>query len=298
MRTSVIGFPRIGKDRELKFASEKYFAGKINEAELLESGRMQREYNLKTQKTFGIDLISSNDFSFYDNVLDTAFLFNAVPQRYKDLNLPVIDTYFAAARGYQGANGNVKALAMKKWFNTNYHYIVPEIDDDTVIELTGNKPVEEFLEAKALGIDTKVDLIGPFTFLKLARYTGSKKASDFAPALTASYIKLLEKLAAEGAYKVQFDEPYLVRDLGSSDIALFEEIYKAILSKKGSLSILLQTYFGDIRDVYKNVAALDFDAIGIDFVEGRKSLDLVKSNGFPKSKILVAGVVNGKNIWR
>ena len=298
MRTSVIGFPRIGKDRELKFASEKYFAGKINEAELLESGRMQREYNLKTQKAFGIDLISSNDFSFYDNVLDTAFLFNAVPQRYKDLNLPVIDTYFAAARGYQGANGNVKALAMKKWFNTNYHYIVPEIDDDTVIELKGNKPVEEFLEAKALGIDTKVDLIGPFTFLKLARYTGAKKDSDFAPALTASYIKLLEKLAAEGANKVQFDEPYLVRDLGSSDIALFEEIYKSILSKKGTLSILLQTYFGDIRDIYDNVTALDFDAVGIDFVEGRKSLELVKSNGFPKGKILVAGVVNGKNIWR
>ena len=298
MRTSVIGFPRIGKDRELKFASEKYFAGKISEAELLESGRMQREYNLKTQKAFGIDLISSNDFSFYDNVLDTAFLFNAVPQRYKDLNLPVIDTYFAAARGYQGANGNVKALAMKKWFNTNYHYIVPEIDDDTVIELKGNKPVEEFLEAKALGIDTKVDLIGPFTFLKLARYTGSKKASDFAPALTASYIKLLEKLAAEGADKVQFDEPYLVRDLGSSDIALFEEIYKSILSKKGTLSILLQTYFGDIRDIYNNVTALDFDAVGIDFVEGRKSLEIVKSNGFPKGKILVAGVVNGKNIWR
>jgi len=298
MRTSVIGFPRIGKDRELKFASEKYFAGKINEAELLESGRMQREYNLKTQKAFGIDLISSNDFSFYDNVLDTAFLFNAVPQRYKDLDLPVIDTYFAAARGYQGANGNVKALAMKKWFNTNYHYIVPEIDDDTVIELTGNKPVEEFKEAKALGIDTKVDLIGPFTFLKLARYTGSKKASDFAAALTESYIKLLEKLAAEGANKIQFDEPYLVRDLGADDIALFEEIYKNILSKKGSLSILLQTYYGDIRDVYNNVVALDFDAIGIDFVEGRKSLELVKSNGFPKGKILVAGVVNGKNIWR
>ena len=180
----------------------------------------------------------------------------------------------------------------------NYHYIVPEIDDDTVIELTGNKPVEEFLEAKALGIDTKVDLIGPFTFLKLASYTGSKKASDFAPALTASYIKLLEKLAAEGANKVQFDEPYLVRDLESDDIALFEEIYKNILSKKGSLSILLQTYFGDIRDVYSNVVALDFDAVGIDFVEGRKSLELVKSNGFPKGKILVAGVVNGKNIWR
>ncbi len=298
MRTSVIGFPRIGKDRELKFASEKYFAGKINEAELLESGRMQREYNLKTQKASGIDFISSNDFSFYDNVLDTAFLFNAVPQRYKDLNLSAIDTYFAAARGYQGANGNVKALAMKKWFNTNYHYIVPEIDDDTVIELKGTKPVDEFLEAKALGIDTKVDLIGPFTFLKLARYTGSKKASDFAGALTAGYIRLLGKLAEEGAGFIQFDEPYLVKDLANDDIALFEKIYKNILGAKGNLKILLQTYFGDIRDIYNNVAALDFDLIGIDFVEGRKSLELVKQNGFPKGKTLVAGVVNGKNIWR
>ena len=298
MRTSVIGFPRIGKDRELKFASEKYFAGKINEAELLESGRMQREYNLKTQKTSGIDFISSNDFSFYDNVLDTAFLFNAVPQRYKDLKLSAIDTYFAAARGYQGANGNVKALAMKKWFNTNYHYIVPEIDDDTVIELKGTKPVDEFLEAKALGIDTKVDLIGPFTFLKLARYTGSKKASDFAGQLTAEYIKLIEKLAKEGAVLIQFDEPYLVRDLSSDDIALFESIYKNILSAKGNLKILLQTYFGDIRDIYNNVTSLDFDLIGIDFVEGRKSLELVKQNGFPKGKTLVAGVVNGKNIWK
>ena len=298
MRTSVIGFPRIGKDRELKFASEEFFAGKINEAELLESGRMQREYNLKTQKAFGIDLISSNDFSFYDNVLDTAFLFNAIPQRYRDLHLPVIDTYFAAARGYQGANGNVKALAMKKWFNTNYHYIVPEIDDDTVIELKGKKPVEEFLEAKALGIDTKVDLIGPFTFLKLARYTGTKKASDFAGALTSSYIKLLGKLSDEGASFIQFDEPYLVRDLTAEDIDLFETIYKNILSSKGTLKILLQTYFGDIRDIYKNVIALDFDGIGIDFVEGRKSLELVKENGFPSGKLLFAGVVNGKNIWR
>lgn len=298
MRTSVIGFPRIGKDRELKFASEKYFAGKINEAELLESGRMQREYNLKTQKASGIDFISSNDFSFYDNVLDTAFLFNAVPQRYKDLNLSAIDTYFAAARGYQGANGNVKALAMKKWFNTNYHYIVPEIDDDTVIELKGTKPVDEFLEAKALGIDTKVDLIGPFTFLKLARYTGSKMASDFAGALTAGYIRLLGKLAEEGAGFIQFDEPYLVKDLANDDIALFEKIYKNILGAKGNLKILLQTYFGDIRDIYNNVAALDFDLIGIDFVEGRKSLELVMQNGFPKGKTLVAGVVNGKNIWR
>ena len=298
MKTSVIGFPRIGRNRELKFASEKYFAGKISEAELLETGRMQREFNLKTQKGAGIDFISSNDFSFYDNVLDTAFLFNAIPQRYKDLGLSTIDTYFAAARGYQGDKGNVKALAMKKWFNTNYHYIVPEIDDDTKIELVGTKPLDEFSEAKALGVDTKVALIGPFTFLKLARYTGKKTADDFASVLTTEYIKLLNKLASLGASTIEFDEPYLVRDLSGSDIALFEDIYKQILSEKGALKIVLQTYFGDIRDIYKNVVALDFDAIGIDFVEGRKSLELVKSFGFPKGKLLVAGVVNGKNIWK
>ena len=298
MKTSVIGFPRIGRNRELKFASEKYFAGKISEAELLETGRMQREFNLKTQKGAGIDFISSNDFSFYDNVLDTAFLFNAIPQRYKDLGLSTIDTYFAAARGYQGDKGNVKALAMKKWFNTNYHYIVPEIDDDTKIELVGIKPLDEFSEAKALGVDTKVALIGPFTFLKLARYTGKKTADDFASVLTTEYIKLLNKLASVGATTIEFDEPYLVRDLSGSDIALFESIYKQILSEKGALSVVLQTYFGDIRDIYKNVVALDFDAIGIDFVEGRKSLELVKSFGFPKGKLLIAGVVNGKNIWK
>ena len=298
MKTSVIGFPRIGRNRELKFASEKYFSGKISEAELLETGRMQREFNLKTQKGAGIDFISSNDFSFYDNVLDTAFLFNAIPQRYKDLGLSTIDTYFAAARGYQGDKGNVKALAMKKWFNTNYHYIVPEIDDDTKIELVGTKPLDEFSEAKALGVDTKVALIGPFTFLKLARYTGKKTADDFASVLTTEYIKLLNKLASVGASTIEFDEPYLVRDLTGSDIALFESIYKQILSEKGALKIVLQTYFGDIRDIYKNVVALDFDAIGIDFVEGRKSLELVKSFGFPKGKLLIAGVVNGKNIWK
>ncbi|MBO4651569.1 MAG: 5-methyltetrahydropteroyltriglutamate--homocysteine S-methyltransferase [Clostridiales bacterium] len=298
MKTSVIGFPRIGRNRELKFASEKYFAGKISEAELLETGRMQREFNLKTQKGAGIDFISSNDFSFYDNVLDTAFLFNAIPQRYKDLGLSTIDTYFAAARGYQGDKGNVKALAMKKWFNTNYHYIVPEIDDDTKIELVGTKPLDEFSEAKALGVDTKVALIGPFTFLKLARYTGKKTAEDFSSVLTTEYIKLINKLAGAGAATIEFDEPYLVRDLSGSDIALFESIYKQILSEKGALSIVLQTYFGDIRDIYKNVVALDFDAIGIDFLEGRKSLELVKTNGFPKGKLLIAGVVNGKNIWK
>jgi len=142
MNTSVIGYPRIGKDRELKFASEKFFAGEISAESLQETAAEIRKEDLFKQKEAGITYISSNDFSFYDNVLDMAFLFNIVPRRYKDLGLSELETYFALARGYQGGKGNVKALAMKKWFNTNYHYLVPEIDDDTEIKLTGDKPVK------------------------------------------------------------------------------------------------------------------------------------------------------------
>ena len=298
MNTSVIGYPRIGKDRELKFASEKFFNGELDEAGLQNVAKTIRKEDLLKQKEAGITYISSNDFSFYDNVLDTAFLFNVIPQRYKDLGLSELETYFALARGYQGDKGNVKALAMKKWFNTNYHYLVPEIDDDTVIALTGSKPLDEFVEAKELGVDTKVALVGPFTFLKLAKFTGSKKISDVYAVLTAEYIKLVSLLASVGAKTIEFDEPYLVRDLGSEDIDLFKEIYSLILSNKSGAKILLQTYFGDIRDIYSEVIKLDFDLIGLDFVEGRKTLELVKTNGFPADKILVAGLVNGKNIWR
>ncbi len=298
MNTSVTGYPRIGKDRELKFASEKYFAGEIGEAELLAAAKEIRKGDLFKQKEAGITYISSNDFSFYDNVLDTAFLFNVIPQRYKDLGLSDIGTYFAMARGYQGGNGNVKALALKKWFNTNYHYLVPEIDDDTKIELTGTKPVDEFVEAKEFGVDTKPAIVGPFTFLKLAKFTGSKKISDVSSVLTAEYIKLVSVLAEKGASLIEFDEPYLVRDLSEEDIALFKEIYSSILSNKNGVKVLLQTYFGDIRDIYNDVIALDFDAVGLDLIEGRKTASIVEENGFPEEKILFAGVVNGKNIWR
>ena len=222
MKTSVIGFPRIGKNRELKFAEEKYFKGEYSEKELLEEARAQRSYGLKAQKDAGIDFISSNDFSFYDSVLDTAVFFNAIPERYKALNLSDIDTYFAMARGYQGENGNVKALAMKKWFNTNYHYIVPEIDDSTVLKLTGTKIFEDFDEAKEAGINTKPVLIGPFTFLKLARFTGSKNAFAFWESLAEEYADLTRKLNEKGADWIQFDEPSLVKDLSEEDKDLFK----------------------------------------------------------------------------
>ncbi len=298
MKTSVIGFPRIGKKRELKFAAEKYFKGESNAEVLFAEAKAQREYGLTVQKNAGIDLISSNDFSFYDGLLDTAVLFGVIPARYTELGLSSIDTYYAMARGYQGDKGNVKALAMKKWFNTNYHYIVPEIEDDTAIGLKGTKIFDEYDEALSIGIKTKPVIAGPFTFLKLARFTGSKNDADFANDLANAYVTLVKEFENKGAEWLQFDEPYLVKDLTSEDIALFKSLYGKILSAKGGIKILLQTYFGDVRDIYSELIKLDFDGIGLDLIEGRKTFELIEKNGFPEEKTLFAGLVNGKNIWR
>ena len=298
MSTSVIGYPRIGSLRELKFALEAYFKGEKSEEEIQSLARELRKEHLTTQKNAGIDFISSNDFSFYDNTLDQAVLLNIVPKRYRELDLSALEKYFAIARGYQGDKGNVKALAMKKWFNTNYHYIVPEFEDDTKIELVGTKPFDEYTEAKQLGIETKPVLVGPFTLLKLIRFTGKKGILDVKADFIRVYTEILKKFISLGTQWVQFDEPYLVHDLTANDIRLFQDLYSAILNKKENTKILLQTYFGDVRDIYTVLQSLNFDGIGLDFVEGRKTLDLVKEHGFSPVKRLFAGVVNGKNIWK
>ena len=298
MKTSIIGYPRIGSLRELKFASEKYFRGEITSSELNKTAEKLRLENLDAQRHSRLDFIPSNDFSFYDSVLDTAVLLNTIPERYKKLDLSELDTYFAMARGYQGEKGDVKAFAMKKWFNTNYHYMVPEIDDNTEIKLSGNKPFELFSESKKNGVKTKPVIIGAYTFLKLARYTGKKTASDFVDSVVSAYSELLSKFNDLGAEWIQFDEPCLVTDINSEDKELFVKLYRNILSAKSDVKVLLQTYFGDVRDCYKEICSLDFDGIGLDFIEGKKSFELVKENGFPAEKILFAGVVNGKNIWK
>lgn len=298
MSTSVIGYPRIGSLRELKFALEAYFKGEKTEDEIKALAKELRKEHLTTQKNAGIEFISSNDFSFYDNTLDQAVLINIVPKRYRELELSELEKYFAIARGYQGKKGNVKALAMKKWFNTNYHYIVPEFEDDTKIELVGTKPFDEYTEAKQLGIETKPVLIGPFTLLKLIRFTGKKGLLDVKADFIKVYTEILKKFINLGTQWVQFDEPYLVHDLTANDLRLFQDLYSAILNKKEKTKILLQTYFGDVRDIYTVLQTLNFDGIGLDFVEGRKTLDLVKEHGFSPVKRLFAGVVNGKNIWK
>lgn len=297
MKTSIIGYPRIGARRELKFASERYFRHEISEAELQTAAKAVRLAGLNAQKNSGLDFVPSNDFSFYDNTLDAAVLLGAVPARYAALGLSPLDTYFAMARGYQGEKGDVKALAMKKWFNTNYHYMVPEIEDDTRIRLSATQPFDLFAEALRAGVKTRPAVVGAFTFLKLARFTGTKTAADFAPAVVAAYRDLIDVLQNAGAEWIQFDEPSLVTDLTVSDIAFFRSIYTEILAGK-KIKVLLQTYFGDVRDCYTEICALPFDAIGLDFVEGKRNLSLVKTYGFPAGKTLIAGVVNGKNVWR
>ncbi|CZQ92671.1 5-methyltetrahydropteroyltriglutamate--homocysteine S-methyltransferase [Trichococcus ilyis] len=298
MNSSLIGFPRVGKLRELKFASEKYFRKEISTEELEQVAKGLREMHWNLQQDAGISHIPSNDFSYYDNVLDLTVLLNALPESYKQLGLSERDTYFAAARGYQGEAGDVKALAMKKWFNTNYHYLVPELFDDSEIKLAGDKPFDEYEEAKQIGVLTKPVIIGGFTFLKLAKCKGSKTINDFAEDVANAYIAILDRFNEQGVEWVQFDEPSLVTDLTQADVALFTALYEKVLAHKGNVKVLLQTYFGDIRDSYEEVVGLDFDGIGLDFLEGKQTLALLERHGFPADKTLFAGVVNGKNIWK
>ena len=298
MLTSVVGYPRIGENRELKFASEKYFKGEIDAAELENVAMSLRAEHIRSQKEAGVDFIPSNDFSFYDCLLDTAVLCGIVPKRYKELGLSELDTYFAMARGYQGEKGDVKALAMKKWFNTNYHYIVPEIEDETEVKLSGSRIFDEYDEAKDCGTETKPVIIGAYTLLALCRYTGTKTREDYIDAVIGTYMSIIEGLAERGAEWIQFEEPSLVRDLDENDKAFLVRLYQGILAGKGDVKVLLQTYYGDVRDVYETITTLPFDGIGLDFIEGKETLDLIEKIGFPVDKVLFAGLVNGKNIWR
>ncbi|MGL9817489.1 MULTISPECIES: 5-methyltetrahydropteroyltriglutamate--homocysteine S-methyltransferase [Enterococcus] len=296
MKTTIIGFPRIGENRELKFATEKYFRNELTIDELTDFARELRQKHWELIKQSGIDGIPSNDFSFYDTTLDTACLLNIIPQEVTTLNLAESEKYFALARGYQGEKGDVKARPMKKWFNTNYHYIVPKIEKETRVFVSGDKIFKEYHEAKALGIETRPVIIGPYTLLQLSEFELGTDQQRITDELIAAYKEIFERLGALGAEWIQLDEPSLVKDVTTEELAEFKAIYEKLLTEP-QIKVLLQTYFGDIRDAYETVIALPFDGIGLDFVEGRKTLELVKQ-GFPKDKLLFAGIVNGKNIWR
>lgn len=298
MTTSIIGFPRIGEHRELKFATEKYFRKEISAEELQATAKELRAKHWRLAQERGVDQIPSNDFSLYDTFLDTAVLFNIVPEQVQAIDLSELDKYFALARGYQGEKGDVRALPMKKWFNTNYHYIVPKFEANTQVKLAGHKLFDEFQEAKDLGIHTRPVLVGPFTLLRLAEYAEGVNPVQFIEPLVAAYKEVFRRLADLGATDIQLDEPALVKDISELELTLFDKLYQGLLADKAGLSVLLQTYFGDVRDVYSHLVQLPVEAIGLDFLEGRKTLALVKEHGFPADKVLYAGVVNGKNIWR
>ncbi len=296
VKTTIVGFPRIGEFRELKFATEAFFRGDSTTKDLLQKGKELRKKHWQLLKDSGIDEIPSNDFSFYDTTLDTACLFNIVPAAVRSLALTPLEEYFALARGYQGEKGDVKARPMKKWFNTNYHYLTPKIEASTDVRVVGTKIFDEYQEAKSLGIETRPVILGPFTFLQLAEIDDDVNQEKLIIQLTVAYQEVFSKLDNLGAKWIQLDEPGLVRDLSAEQVDVFETLYQNLLADK-PLNVLIQTYFGDVRDVYHSLINLPVDAIGLDFVEGKQTKALLTS-GFPEDKILYAGVVNGKNIWR
>ena len=296
MTTTIIGFPRIGEQRELKYTTEKYFRHEMNAEELEAFGKSLRQKHWNLIKDSGVDTIPSNDFSFYDTTLDTAFLLNLVPKDLATIELSDLDKYFALARGYQGEKGDIKARPMKKWFNTNYHYIAPKIELNTDIQLVGTKIFDEYVEAKELGIETRPVILGPYSLLHLSELDEGVNRQAVIEAFVVAYKAVFTRLTTLGAEWIQLDEPALVKDLTSDEIAEFEGIYQSLLADE-TIKVLLQTYFGDVRDIYETLIALPFAGIGLDFIEGIQNKAFVQK-GFPKDKILFAGVVNGKNIWR
>lgn len=302
MQTNNLGYPRIGSNRELKKSSEKYWAGKISVTELIRTGVEIRKSNWELQKKAGIDLIPSNDFSFYDHVLDMSLMLGAIPKRYHkvilDKSNSEIDLYFAMARGYQKNNLDIKAMEMTKWFDTNYHYIVPEFTKDQKFNLFSTKIVDEFLEAKNLGIQTKPVLIGPVSFILL----GKEKESgfhklDLLKNLLPVYIDILTRLKEAQVEWVQFDEPFLGLDLDSTAKEAFIYAYEEINKKFPTLKKLVATYFEGLKDNTTLALSLPVQAIHIDLVRCPQQLDEILQK-IPSGKKLSLGIVDGRNIWK
>lgn len=286
-----LGFPRIGSHRELKAATESYWAGKSTAEELLKTAASLRARHWVVQQKAGIDHIPSNDFSLYDQMLDTIAMLGAVPPRYGHAggNVP-LDLYFVMARGRQDA----PAMEMTKWFDTNYHYIVPELAADTAFALSSSKAVEEFQEAQYLGITTRPVLIGPVTFLKLAKMRDGSDRWALLPKILPLYQRVLKALGDAGAEWVQIDEPILVSDLDAATKDAFNEAYCELT---GGPKLLVATYFGALEDNLKTAVALPVAGLHIDLVRAPGQLTQV-AKALPRERILSLGLINGRNIWK
>ncbi|UVI31737.1 5-methyltetrahydropteroyltriglutamate--homocysteine S-methyltransferase [Paenibacillus spongiae] len=295
VRSSSLGYPRIGADREWKKALETFWSGKLEEAEFTARLQEIRLSHLKKQQLKGIDWIPVNDFSFYDHMLDTAAMFGIVPKRfaYEGGRVP-LSVYYAMARGTQGA----AACEMTKWFNTNYHYIVPELSD-AAPALTENRPLAAYKEAKeALGIEGKPVLVGLLTFLKLSKGYDAAGIDAWIERLLPLYVQVVQELEREGVQWVQIDEPILVTSVSDQDIIRLKTIYEKLAEGAPKLKIMLQTYFEAV-DSYEEIVKLPVDGIGLDFVHGGNgNLAALTKHGFPAGKLLGAGVIDGRGIWR
>ena len=296
--SNVHGFPRIGARRELKFATESYWAGECAGEELRRAASEVRHAGWELQRDAGIDLIPSNDFSFYDQVLDTTALVGAVPDRFGHLGGEVgLDTYFAMARGRQDAI----AMEMTKWFDTNYHYIVPELGPRTVFALSSSKPFDQFREARALGIETKPVLIGPVTYLLLSK-PAERAPDDFEPlelldSLVAVYVEVVARLGGLGATWVELHEPALVQDRGDAELDAVRRAYERLAAVEGRPRIAVATYFEHAGDSLRVLRGLPVEGVGLDFVRGRRNLELLRDAGGLGAQTLFAGVVDGRNVW-
>jgi 5-methyltetrahydropteroyltriglutamate--homocysteine methyltransferase len=299
---ATLGFPRIGPRRELKFLLEGHWAGKKSEAELREGSAALRAATWARQRALGADILPSGDFSLYDHVLDTSVMVGAIPARYQwDGGDVALSTYFAMARGTQGAahkacaHGlDATAQEMTKWFDTNYHYMVPELEAGQRFRVSSTRLVDEFLEAKALGYHTRPVLLGPVSYLMLAKGRGVEPLS-LLPALLPVYDELLAALADAGADWVQIDEPCLVLDLDHAQHSAFAQAY-ARLAGRG-VKLMLTTYFGGLGANLGLVAGLPVDGLHIDLVRAPEQLGAVCAR-VPKTMLLSLGVIDGRNIWR
>lgn len=300
MQTHLLGYPRIGSNRELKKACEQYWSGKIVLDELLEVGKTITQSNWKLQQEAGIDLIPCNDFSYYDQVLDMTLTVGAIPERYQEIAFKrsEIDLYFAMARGFQKDGLDITAMEMTKWFDTNYHYIVPEFQKDQEFKLFSNKIIKEFISAKQAGINAKPVIIGLLTYLLLGKEKeeGFDKL-DLAKNLLPVYIQILKELENHGAEYIQFDEPFLALDLNEKAKETYQFIYAEIRKQFPKLKFILATYFEGLKDNLSLATTLPIDVLHIDLVRHPEQLDEVL-NTITETLSLSLGIVDGRNIWK
>jgi 5-methyltetrahydropteroyltriglutamate--homocysteine methyltransferase len=302
MITHNLGYPRIGSHRELKKACELYWSGKSTLRNLVQTGKNIRKENWLLQQQTGIELIPSNDFSFYDQVLDLSLMVGAIPERYHDVmlqkNSTELDLYFAMARGYQQNSQDITAMEMTKWFDTNYHYIVPEFYANQSFKLFSTKVIDDFYEAKELGILTKPVLLGPVSYLLL----GKEKEKgfhriDLIKKLIPVYLEILKKLDKLDVQWIQFDEPFLAMDLSEKEKNAFREVYAVIRREFPSLKIIIATYFDSLDENLSLATSLPICALHIDLARAPQQLEYVLKN-IPADMSLSLGIVDGRNIWR